>query len=161
VGGYLSVPREGGPAEGVQLVKNRIWVYTGTGTILGLGLLWWATEQLVEIQRTVGSTFEYPKGRVLLWLVTLIATGFAFGLAAAAVRHGAVRGRVAIMTWSVLPLLTIAWFYFEACVRVAFDHRPGRALRIPDQPNHHRRVRIDAGILPFGRVGPADPSADR
>lgn len=92
-------------------MNDRIWVYTGTGTVLGLGLLWWATEQLGEIQRTVGSTFEYPEGRVLLWLFTLIATGFAFGLAAAAVRQVAVRGRVAIMSWSVLPLLIIAWFY--------------------------------------------------
>lgn len=97
--------------EAVQPVNNRIWVYTGTGTVLGLGLLWWASDQLGEIQRTAGSTFQYPEGRVLLWLFTLVAAGFAFGLAVTTVRGGPVRGRVAIMAWSVLPLLIIAWFY--------------------------------------------------
>lgn len=89
--------------------RNPRWVYIGALTILGFGLLWWANDQFTEIRSLMGSTFEVPAGRLLIWLLTLIAAGLVFGLAAG--REVAADSRVAIAAWSILPFVILAWFY--------------------------------------------------
>lgn len=95
--------------ESEQPVDNPRWVYVGALTILGFGLLWWANDQFAEIRRLTGSNFQVPEGRLLIWLLTLIAAGVVFGLAAG--REVAANRRVAVAAWSLLPFVIIAWFY--------------------------------------------------
>jgi hypothetical protein len=95
--------------EGEQPAGNPKWVYVGVLTIFGFGLLWWANDQFAEIRRVMGSTFEFPTGRLLFWLLTLIAAGLVFGLAAG--REVVANSRVAIAAWSMLPFVILAWFY--------------------------------------------------
>lgn len=85
------------------------WVYVGALTILGFGLLWWANDQFAEIRRLTGSNFEVPEGRLLVWLLTLVAAGLVFGLAAG--REVAANSRASIAAWSILPFVILAWFY--------------------------------------------------
>lgn len=84
-------------------------------SILGLVILWWASEQLAEVRRVTGSTFEIPHWRLLGWLLTLIGAGAIFGVAA-----GFTRGRqsqanvVATAVVGALPVVLVAyyWTYF-------------------------------------------------
>ena len=49
-------------------------------TAAGIGLLWWADNQLVNLRISQGSTFETQSFRLALWSLTLIVAGLAFGL---------------------------------------------------------------------------------
>ncbi|HUG31641.1 MAG TPA: hypothetical protein VMM14_02010 [Acidimicrobiia bacterium] len=92
-----------------QPVDKPRWVYVGVLTIIGFGLLWSANAQFDQIRRITGSTFEFPSGRLLIWLLTLIAAGLVIGLTAG--RHVADNRPVAIAAWSIVPFLILAWFY--------------------------------------------------
>lgn len=81
----------------------------------GFALLWSASEQLDEVRRIVATTFEWPAWRLLAWLVTVMAVGAAFSLAATAARTaGTERSRPdGLATWVVvaLPLATVlSWW---------------------------------------------------
>lgn len=112
--------------ESEQHVASPRWVYVGVLTILGFGLLWWANDQFSEIRILMGSTFEVPTGPLLLWLVTLIAAGLVFGLAAG--RGVEVDRRAAIAAWSILPFLIIAWFYSRFSFGVPSFNLPGSLM---------------------------------
>lgn len=91
------------------------WIVLVGLPILGLGVLWWASEQLAEARLIMGSTFEFQHWRVLGWLLTLIAAGAIFGIAAGNTRDRQSEAKpVATLIVGVLPLLVVAyyWTYF-------------------------------------------------
>ncbi len=89
----------------------RIWFYVGFLTILGFALIWWAGDQFTEIRTTAGAEFRYPRGALLVYLLTLMAAGLVFGMAASQ-RQTATPSRGAIAGWSMIPLLIIIAFYW-------------------------------------------------
>jgi len=102
------------------------WVYVGALTITGFGLLWWANDQFAEIRSLIGSTFEVPVVRLLIWLLTLVAAGLVFGLAAG--REVAANSRVAIAAWSILPFVVLAWFYSRFSFGLPTFNLPGSLM---------------------------------
>jgi hypothetical protein len=91
--------------------KVRVFAYVGVLTLAGLSLLWWANEQLLEVNRITASEFHFPKLRLLWWVLTLVLAGLVFGLAATWRSSPVSSSRKAIAIWSVLPLLMLVWFY--------------------------------------------------
>jgi hypothetical protein len=81
--------------------------------IIGFGLLWWADQQTIDMQTTMGSTFEFPAWwTVLGWLLTLIAIGVMFGLAAGLA--GANSGRAnaaAVFVAGIIPLAVVVYYF--------------------------------------------------
>jgi hypothetical protein len=98
------------------------WFAVGGYTVVGTVLLWWANDQLTAIRLISGSTFEYPEGRLLLRLITLIAAGIAWGFAVAAGQQGTSHPRIGVLAlWSLLPLSIVAYFYLQ----ITFGWPPG------------------------------------
>lgn len=92
--------------------ENRALVSAGVLTVLGFGLLWWAHHQWLNARAIMGSTFEMPSTRLMLWLLTLVVAGLSFGLAAASARREKVRARAAVLLiWSLIPLTVLIGFW--------------------------------------------------
>ncbi len=80
--------------------------------ILGLVLLWWASGQLEETLIITGSEFDVPEWRLLGWLLTLIAAGVMFGLAARFAGADSSKSNVAAtVVVGTLPLAIVAYFW--------------------------------------------------
>lgn len=98
----------------------RQWLLPSGFTVVGIGLLWWSHQQWLALSQIAGSTFQMPSVRLLLWMLTLIVTGFLFGMAASSARNDPEQGRPAILlTLSFIPFavlyyvwtqLTLGWF---------------------------------------------------
>ena len=58
------------------------WVGVGALPVVGLFLLRWADEQFIDIRQAIASTFEVTGWPLIGWLLTMIAAGVMFGLAA-------------------------------------------------------------------------------
>ena len=80
--------------------------------IIGFVLLWWAAEQMEKARQILGSTFEFPTWRILGWLVTLVAAGAAFGLAAGFGRAEVSKANVgATVVAGIIPLAAVVYFW--------------------------------------------------
>ena len=80
--------------------------------ILATALLWWAHEQSLDIQLVAGSTFQFPRGRMLLQTGTLVAVGFTFGASAEAARRSAIRSDIgSLAAASLIPVSIVSYFY--------------------------------------------------
>ena len=91
------------------------WVAVVGLSILGIVVLWWASEQLEEARTISGSTFDIPEWRILGWLLTLVTAGAVFGIAAGFARDGFHKANVAAtLVVGVLPFSVVAyyWIYF-------------------------------------------------
>ncbi len=92
--------------------SSKRWVAVVGLPIVGFFLLWWAAEQLQAARLTTGSTFQFQTWRVLGWLLTMIAVGAVFGLAAGAARSGRSRANVsATLIAAVLPFATVVYYW--------------------------------------------------
>ena len=81
--------------------------------ILATVLLWWANEQLLDNRLIFGSTFQFPKGRMLLQTGTLVAAGFAFGASVEASHQSPNRFHIGTLAAaSLIPLSIVSYFYF-------------------------------------------------
>ena len=99
------------PAKGLSIGRSpKRWIGVVGLVILGLGLMWLASEQIEEVRKIVGSTFQVQQWRILGWLLTLIATGAVFGLAARFARADSSESNVmATVVVGVLPLAIVAY----------------------------------------------------
>lgn len=81
-------------------------------SIVGFGLLWWAGEQLEAIYLISSRTFQVLEWRILGWIVTLVAVGAAFSIAASAARTGESRARVVpTLVVAALPIVVIIYYW--------------------------------------------------
>lgn len=85
---------------------TKAWLSAAGFLLAGIGLIWWANQQLAEIRLMAARDFSFPTGRVALWLLTLVVTGVAFGLTVTMARRDSGRGRVPIL--AVLTLIPLA-----------------------------------------------------
>lgn len=92
--------------------NSRRWAAVVVFSIVGMVLLWWATNQLGAIRQITGTTFQFPKGRTLAWIFTLVAVGAAFSLAAGAARSGESNTRVApTLVAAGLPAAVVTYWF--------------------------------------------------
>lgn len=90
------------------------WVSTGSFTVLGCVLVWWANEQWLDITEIAATSFSVPSARLLLWLLTLIATGVSFGLVVSASQSRRARPRVLVLlVWAVIPFAILFLFWSQ------------------------------------------------
>lgn len=90
----------------------RAWLYSVGFGVVGLLLLWWAMQQREAWREIAGSQFVMPVGRISIWHLTIVAAGFAFGLALTASSRGRSQPRVAILAvLAVVPLAGLLYFY--------------------------------------------------
>lgn len=89
------------------------WLGSAVLPIGAFALLWWAYQQMTETLSGTGSSFGLvPWWNALGWLVTVIASGFTFGIAVAL--SGADRGSpdlVAILVTALFPLAVVVHFF--------------------------------------------------
>ena len=102
--------------------SQKRWAGVVGFSVVGFAVLWWAVEQWHQIREIGGSNFEYPTWRLLGWLLTLIAVGFMFSLAAGSAREGVYTANVgATVVVGILPLVTVILFWG----RLSFLWSPG------------------------------------
>lgn len=88
------------------------WAIVVALPVSGVALLRWAGEQLNEIRRIAGMTFEWPTWRVLGWIVTVMAVGAVFGLAARAAGGGVAKAHApATFVVMALPLAAVLYWW--------------------------------------------------
>lgn len=88
-------------------VANRSWAFTALFTIAGMLLIWWAHIQQTDIRQIQSATFEFPQARWILWSLTTILTGMAFGLAVAAGAGWRTRIGLRSLVWALVPLAVV------------------------------------------------------
>ena len=77
--------------------------------LVGFVLLWWADQQASDM--LIGSTVGPPKWGVLGWLLTMIAGGFVFGLAAGiAGANPKMASPAALLVLGIIPAAVIIYF---------------------------------------------------
>jgi hypothetical protein len=93
-------------------VSSRRWGGVVGLPVVGFALLWWAAEQLDAVRMSLGSTFEMPAWRFVGWLLTLIAAGVVFGLAAGFARAEVSKANVgATVVAGIIPLAIVVYFW--------------------------------------------------
>lgn len=92
------------------------WMAVVGFPIVGFVLLWWAGEQSDAIRQISGTTFQWPAWRGLGWIITLVAVGAAFSVAASAARTGESRARMGpTLVVVALPIaVVIYWVTFSS-----------------------------------------------
>lgn len=82
--------------------------------LVGTGVLWWAHRQWLNWNQVFAESRQLPSARVLLWLLTLILTGFVFGMAASSARSSRERARPAVLlTLSFIPFAVLYYFWTQ------------------------------------------------
>jgi hypothetical protein len=90
------------------------WISVGAFTLLAFSLLWWANGQWSDLTAIAAAAREVPSARLLLWILTLVATGFGFGLAASAARAEQSPTRIPVLlVFSVLPFAILFFFWTQ------------------------------------------------
>lgn len=105
----VSIPEEPEPQRETTTPG---WWLTGVFVIAAMLGLWWADLQQQSIREWMGSTFQVPAGRWILWSLTLIVVGLCVGLAVAAASDWRGRISVAGLVWVVIPLTPIVLLHF-------------------------------------------------
>jgi hypothetical protein len=96
----------------MERVASKRWIGVVGLPIVGLVLLGWAAEQSMNARLILGSTFVFPTWRILGWLLTLIAAGAVFGLAAGFARAEVSKANVtATLLVGVLPLAVVIRYW--------------------------------------------------
>lgn len=122
--------------------------------VVGLLLVWWASEQFHQLRQIAGSLFRYSTWRLLAWVLTLVAGGFVFGLAL--LRRSTVRVSTrTVLIWSCVPVLMLASFITTLTTEWWFGlHLPGAVLRFATSPS---TVTVWAMVLGFSLAAVATP----
>jgi hypothetical protein len=95
--------------------NRRAWLLSVGFTLVGIGLLWWAHQQWLGWNQALIEARQFPSARVLLWLLTLIVTGFAFGMAASSARSSRDKARPAIvLSLAFVPFAVLYYFWTQA-----------------------------------------------
>jgi hypothetical protein len=95
----------------------RSWVWAGGSFVAGIGLLWWAHEQWLNLSLISIETGEMPSGRMLLWMLTLVACGFLVGLAVSSTRTQPARGRPGILlALAFIPFAVLYYFLTQVAL---------------------------------------------
>ena len=90
------------------------WISVGAFTLLAFALLWWANDPWLDLTAIAAAAREVPSARLLLWILTLVATGFGFGLAASAARAEQSPARIPVLlVFSVLPFAILFFFWTQ------------------------------------------------
>lgn len=88
------------------------WAGLAVLPAVGLILLWWADEQFIGIRQAMASTFELSVWPLVGWLLSMIAAGVMFGLAAGFGRPEGSRASVAATLLAAILPMAIAVHYF-------------------------------------------------
>ncbi len=88
------------------------WLIPVGLSVVGVGLLWWSSDQLEVARLVSGSTFSFPMWRILGWLVTLVAAGAVFGFAArtASGKESGLSVQTSVLV-GALPLFLVVYFW--------------------------------------------------
>lgn len=92
---------------------TRTWLVSAGLIAAGLLLMWWASEQRLAWQSIFTAEFRTPVVRIMLWLATVAAAGFSWGLAVAASRRGRGGPRIQVMAVLTLAPLTAMLYFFS------------------------------------------------
>jgi hypothetical protein len=95
----------------------RSWLLPGGSFVAGIGFLWWAQEQWLNLSVVSVDTGEMPSGRMLLWMLTLVASGFSVGLAASWTRSQPARGRPGVvLALAFIPFAVLYYFWTQVAL---------------------------------------------
>lgn len=94
--------------------KLRAWLLSVGFFLAGVGLLWWAYEQWLNMATVVGQQPQVPSARLLLWMLTLIVSGFCFGMTTSSARSTRERARPAILlSLAFIPFAALYYFWTQ------------------------------------------------
>ena len=106
--------------------KRFAWFLSIALTLAGTGVLWWAHQQWLTLTTVSFESGQAPSARLLLWLLTMIAAGFLFGMAASSARSSWERARPAVLlAVSFLPFAVLYYFWTQVTLGW-FPTLPGR-----------------------------------
>lgn len=92
----------------------RAWLLSVGFFLAGLGLLWWAYEQWLNMATVVGREPQVPSGRLLLWMLTLVVSGFSFGMTTSSARSSRERARpVILLSLAFIPFAALYYFWTQ------------------------------------------------
>lgn len=95
----------------------RQWLLAGGSFAGGIGLLWWAQEQWVNLSVVSVETAEMPSGRILVWILTLVACGFLFGVALSSTSTRPARGRPGVLIpLAFIPFAVLYYFWTQVAL---------------------------------------------
>jgi hypothetical protein len=141
-------------------IKLGAWTAAGLFTLIAIAWLWWANQQWLDIAEVTASTLEMPAGRLLGWMLTVIVSGFAFGLAIGSARHQQIRGRASILlTLSVIPF-AVLFFFFSQVTFAWFPDIPTALFEFIFNDTTLTAFALLFGLLLAAMIGkgpPADP----
>jgi hypothetical protein len=107
--------------------RLRAWLLSVGFFLAGVGLLWWAYEQWLNMATVMGQQRQVPSARLLLWMLTLIVSGFSFGMAASSARSSRERARPAILlSLAFIPFAALYYFWTQVTLGW-FPALPNRA----------------------------------
>ncbi|HEX6299520.1 MAG TPA: hypothetical protein VF148_03550 [Acidimicrobiia bacterium] len=92
----------------------RAWLLSVGFFLAGVGLLWWAYEQWLNMAAVMGQELQVPSARLLLWMLTLIVSGFSFGMTTSSARSSRERARPAILlSLAFIPFAALYYFWTQ------------------------------------------------
>lgn len=145
------------------------WLVVAVLPIVGLALLWWADQQLIDIRTTQGATFQRSAWWIILgWLLTMIAAGVMFGVAASLTRTVAGKATLgATLLAGILPLATVVYYFMFF---VGGWWSPLRLSSFTAFLVSHAAIAVSCVVIGFLAAGllprrsadePTDPSVER
>lgn len=94
--------------------KLRAWLLSVGFFLAGVGLLWWAYEQWLNLATVMGAEFRVPSARLLLWMLTLIVSGFSFGMTTSSARSTRERARpMILLSLAFIPFAALYYFWTQ------------------------------------------------
>jgi len=92
----------------------RSWLLAGGSFVAGIGLFWWAYEQWLNLSLVSVETAQMPSTRILLWMLTLVASGIMFGLTLSSTRAHPARGRPGVLlALAFIPFAVLYYFWTQ------------------------------------------------
>jgi hypothetical protein len=122
-------------------------------TLAGIGLLWWAHQQWLGWNQALIEARQLPSARVLLWLLTLIVTGFAFGMSASSARSSREKARPAIVLSIAFVPFAILYYFWTQATLGWFPRLPGGLIDFLYTETTLLAASLILGFLLSGLVG--------
>ena len=137
-------------------VKLRAWLLSVGFFLAGVALLWWAYEQWLNLATVMGQEFQVPSARLLLWMLTLIVSGFSFGMTTSSARSTRERARPAILlSLAFIPFAALYYFWTQVTLGW-FPALPTRAAEFLYDDRTLLASSLILGLLLSGLVGKAE-----
>ena len=137
-------------------VKLRAWLLSVGFFLVGVALLWWAYEQWLNMATVMGQEFQVPSARLLLWMLTLIVSGFSFGMTTSSARSTRERARPAILlSLAFIPFAALYYFWTQVTLGW-FPALPTGAAEFLYDDRTLLASSLILGLLLSGLVGSAE-----